>query len=148
MTLANWQANGWLSEHEPTVQEINDLFAVVDRDLDDAAIEGLSADRRLGIAYNAALQLANIALAASRLRSDKQRAHERAIRSLEFTIGASPALVDTLDGIRRKRNQTNYTRAGTSSSSEAEEVYHLATALRTSVVSWLKTHHPDLALGI
>ena len=29
MTLANWQANGWLSEHEPTVQEINDLFAVL-----------------------------------------------------------------------------------------------------------------------
>jgi len=56
VTLPDWLANRWLVSHDATVEEIQDLFAVVDRDLADAAIARLSADWRLGIAYNAALQ--------------------------------------------------------------------------------------------
>ena len=39
-------------------QEIRDLLAVVERDLRDSAARGLSADWRMNIAYNAALQAA------------------------------------------------------------------------------------------
>ena len=42
MTLADWLANRWLVEHEPTAEETADLFAVVDRDLKDAAVPRLS----------------------------------------------------------------------------------------------------------
>ena len=55
MSLADWLANRWIVAHEPTVEEIADLLAVVDRDLEDAALSRLSADWRLSIAYNAAL---------------------------------------------------------------------------------------------
>jgi hypothetical protein len=68
MTLADWLANRWIVAHQATIEEIADLFAVVDRDLEDAAIPRLSADWRLGIAYNAALQLATLALAAEGYR--------------------------------------------------------------------------------
>jgi len=104
----------------------------------------LSPDWRLTIAYNAALQLATLALAAEGYRPERLRAHERAIQSLRLTIAADPRLVDTLDGVRRKRNLINYERAGTTSPSEANEVYRLATRLREDVVKWMVDRHPDL----
>jgi hypothetical protein len=64
MSLRNWLDSGWIVEHVPTPEEISDLLAVVDRDLQDAAVESLSPDWKLGIAYNGALQLAILALAA------------------------------------------------------------------------------------
>ena len=41
--LRDWLANRWLVEHEPSREEIADLLAVVDRDLQDAA--GATAQR-------------------------------------------------------------------------------------------------------
>jgi predicted DNA-binding ribbon-helix-helix protein len=112
--------------------------------LDDAAIDRLSADGRLGIAYNATLQLATLALAASGYRPTRIRGHERAIQSLRHTVGLDRNLVDTLDAVRRKRNLSNYKRAGTASPSEAEDVYQLAQGLRLQVVTWLEEHYPEL----
>ncbi len=144
MTLKAWHDNRWLVEHAASDKEVADLFAIVDRDLADAAIEALSADRRLGIAYNAALQLATIALAASGYRPGRERAHERAIQSLRHSVMLDQDLIDTLDGVRRKRNLINYDRAGTASSSEAAEMHELAIELRGIVVAWLERHHPNL----
>ena len=144
MSLENWLSNRWLTEHRTSPEEVADLLAVVNRDLDDAAIERLSPDWRLGIAYNAALQLSILALAAAGYRPGRERAHERAILSLQFTIELDSGTVATLDGVRRKRNRSNYERAGTASSSEAEEVYGIALELRARVVEWLRTNHPML----
>jgi len=47
------------------------LFGVADRDLRDCQVRGLSADWRLNIAYNAALQIATVALAAAGYRAAK-----------------------------------------------------------------------------
>jgi hypothetical protein len=144
MTLTDWLANHWLVAHEPSREEIEDLLAVVERDLTDASIDTLSPDWRLGIAYNAALQLATLALAAAGFRPGRERAHERTILSLRFTIGAAPHLVDTIDGVRRKRNINNYERAGTSSPSEALEMYAITSELRNRVLDWLQQYHPEL----
>jgi hypothetical protein len=144
MTLQQWSENRWLVEHVTSQAEIADLLAVVERDLADAAIEGLSADRRLGIAYNAALQLATAALAAAGYRPGRERAHERAILSLRHTIGLEQGTVDLLDAVRRKRNLSNYERAGTTSASEADEVYAVAVVLNEAVRQWLLLHHPQL----
>ena len=147
MSLETWLSNRWLTEHRTSREEVADLLAVVDRDIADAAIERLSPDWRLGIAYNAALQLAMLALAAAGYRPDRQRAHERAILSLEFTIGLDSETVATLDGVRRMRNRSNYEHAGTASRSEAEEVFQIAVSLRGRLLEWLRTHHPTLLAG-
>lgn len=144
MTLKNWLESGWIKEHEPTREEIADLLAVVDRDLQDAGVEGLSPDWRLGIAYNAALQLATLALAAEGFRPGRERSHERAILSLRFTVAVDSRTIDLLDGVRRKRNVSSYERAGTASAEEASEVSAAAQALRTAVLTWLRERHPDL----
>jgi hypothetical protein len=67
--LQNWLHEGRLQQHNTSVKEIADLFKVVDRDLADAAIKEISADRRFATAYNAALQLATIVLYASGYRA-------------------------------------------------------------------------------
>ena len=144
MSLSDWLASHWIVAHEPSLAETTDLFAVVDRDLADATTRGLSPDWRLGIAYNAALQLATLALAASGYRPGRERAHERAVLSLRYTVGVAATTVDLLDAIRRKRNQINYERAGTTSAAEADELYQAVTVLRRDVVRWLKKSHRGL----
>ena len=144
MTLADWLANRWIVAHEPTAEEIADLFAVVDRDLGDAAVPRLSSDWRVGITYNAALQLATIALAAEGYRPGRERAHERAILSLRDTVGVGAKTLDLLDTIRRKRNQINYERAGTTSAAEADELFGVVKRLRGDVARWLKKKHRAL----
>ena len=142
--MNDWLDNRWIVAHEPSAEEIADLFAVIDRDLEDASVPRLSEDWRLGIAYNAALQLATLALAADGYRPARERAHERAILSLKFTLGADAKTVDLIDAVRRKRNQINYERAGATSAAEADEFYEVAVALRAAVVHWLRKKHRSL----
>lgn len=144
MSLSEWEENGWLSVQESSRQEIASLLGVVDRNLADAAVERLSADSRLGIAYHAALQLARLALAAEGYRTRGERAHERAIASLRLTIGANPESITVLDGIRKKRNRIVYEGTGFASDTEAKEVLELADRLRQAVLAWLRERHPEL----
>jgi hypothetical protein len=57
----NWKqllAQRKVQLHTTSKQELDGLRAVIERDLTDAALAGLSADRRFATAYNAALQTA------------------------------------------------------------------------------------------
>jgi hypothetical protein len=144
MTLRDWLRNRWLVEHKSTPREIKELFALTERDLQAAATPRLIADWQMNISYNAALQLAILALSAEGFRVASQRSHELAIRSLKFTVGLDHERVDALDGVRRKRNRISYERAGTASHAEAREVYDLAQELRSEVLSWMKREHPEL----
>jgi hypothetical protein len=142
--LQEWLANGWLIEHRTSGQEIGDLLAVADRDLRDAQTPGLSADWRLNIAYNAALQAAIAALAAAGCRAGREAQHFRVLHSLEYTIGADPVLIAQLDQFRKKRNISGYERPGAVSDQEASEMLSLAQRLRCDVEEWIRTNRPEL----
>lgn len=144
MSLSEWLGNRWVVAHQATRDEVADLFAIVDRDLKDAAIPRLSSDWRLGITYNAGLQLATLALAAEGYRPTRERAHERAILSLRETVGVNARTIDFLDAVRRKRNQINYEYAGSTSTAEAEELHQVITELRAQTLRWLHQKHPAL----
>ncbi len=144
MTLENWRQNGWLSAHETSRQEIDDLLAIADRDLKDCQAEGLSADWRFNIAYNAILQAATAALAAAGYRAARDSHHYRILQSLAFTIGASAETLRYLDALRKKRNLTGYERIGAVSDREAEEIVKTATAMRRQVEKWIRDTHPEL----
>ena len=147
MSLADWQKNGWLIEHRTSAHEIADLLAVVERDLADSAAEQVSADWRMNIAYNAALQAATAALAAAGYRASREQHHYRIIQSLRETVGASAERVATLDAFRKKRNITGYERVGAVSDADAVEMRTLALEVRDEVVAWLERHHPHLLRG-
>ena len=145
MSLSDWERNGWLTRHQTSRNEIRDLLQVVDRDLADSAAEGLSADWRMNIAYNAGLQAATAALAAVGYRASREAHHYRVIHSLGETIGTDASVVGTFDAFRKKRNITGYERVGLVSDADADAMRALATKLRGDVVAWLKRHQAALA---
>jgi hypothetical protein len=71
----------------------------------------------------------------------------RVVQSLRFTIAFSPAEIDRLDAFRKKRNLSNYTRAGAVSDQEAEEMAALAREVRRAVEEWLRAQHLHLLEG-
>jgi len=144
MSLAGWQRNKWLTAHKTSAEEIAALLAIVDRDLANAKVTGLADDWKFNIAYNAALQAATAALAASGFRAAREQHHYRTVQSLALTIGWPAAKVDRFDRFRKKRNVIGYESAGVVSEREAREMRELAAELRDSVLAWLKKTHPKL----
>lgn len=121
MSLRDFQKNSWLVEHKSNPEEIAALLAIVERDLANAKVAGLADDWRLSIGYNAALQAATAALAASGFRAAREQHHYRTIQSLALTIGWPAAKVERFDRFRKKRNMIGYETAGVVSEQEARE---------------------------
>lgn len=144
MSLRDWQRRNWLVEHQSSPEEIASLLAIVERDLGNAKVSGLSDDWRLNIAYNAALQAATAALAAAGYRAAREQHHYRTVQSLAFTIGWPATKVDRFDRLRKKRNIVGYETAGVVSAQEARAMRELAAALREDVMAWLRKQHPKL----
>lgn len=144
MDLEDWRSSGWLSAHQPTRREIADLLAIADRDLRDCRSEGLSADWKFSIAYNALLQAATAALAAAGYRASRQSHHYRILQSLGLTVGTGPQGLRQMDAFRKKRNLTGYERAGAVSDREVGEIIEAAEAVRRQVEEWIKAAHPEL----
>lgn len=86
MSLKQWEDNGWLKPHRTSRKEINNLLGIVDRDLRDAG-KDISADRRFGIAYNAALKLCTILLYAKGYRPSHESHHYRTLAALSEILG-------------------------------------------------------------
>jgi hypothetical protein len=70
MSWQNLLSNGTIQSHTTSRQEIENPRKVVNRDLKDAEIDGLSEDRRFAIAYNAVLQISKMWAKGSRLCSN------------------------------------------------------------------------------
>jgi hypothetical protein len=146
MSLKQWAANGWLRPHKSSPQEIQDLLAIVKRDLADAQ-GNISADWQFGIAYNAALKLCTILLHASGYRPEKTLQHYRTIQALPLIFGsARKADADYLDTCRTKRNIVEYDRAGGATKQDAKELVEFTRELREAVVKWLEREHIELLL--
>lgn len=149
MSLEQWSRNGWLQPHDPTVAEIQQLLLVVDRDLADAQVPGLSADARFQHAYDAALQLCMLALKASGYHVPKGAGHhKRGIDSLRHTLGKNwEQTADHIERCSRLRGQAMYERVGVVSEQDARELVETAKKLRIDLVEWLKGNHADLVPG-
>ena len=145
MNLKQWLDNGWLRKHRTDQQEIANLFQIVDRDLKDAQEKSISPDWRFGIAYNGALKLCTILLAAKGYRPERTLQHYRTILAMPEILGKElKEDAQYLDTCRKKRNIAEYDQIGVISETEAEELLKFAKVLRQQVLDWLKANHPDL----
>ncbi len=145
MSLNDWHKAGWLRPHQTSKRQIADLFAIVDRDLEDAA-RGLSSDWQFGIAYNAALKLCTVLVYAEGWRPEKNLAHYRTLQSLPLILGESRRDdADYLDTCRAKRNTAEYDAAGQVTAMEAKELAAFTRELRADVIAWLEKTHPGLS---
>jgi hypothetical protein len=134
-----------LRPHQTSSQEIDDLLAIVARDLADAGGD-ISTDWRFGIAYNAAPKLCVILLHASGYRPEKTLQHYRTIAALPEILGEEwRDEADYLETCRRKRNIVEYDRVGVVTEKDASELAAFCKELRQEVLAWLNKNHPELA---
>jgi hypothetical protein len=121
------------------------LRAAIQRNLDDASIDELSDDNRFGIAYQAALLVAKMAIACAGYRVKGQGAHHTTFQVVPLALGASyQTLADYLDRCRRKRNDIAYDSQGIVSSADVDELVKRATQFAADVEAWIATQHPSL----
>jgi len=144
MSLQDWLRNGWLTEHKSSKEEIAGLLGIIERDLGTSQNTSIPTDWRFAIAYNAALQVATAALAASGYRASRESHHYRTIHSLELTVGTDAMRIRSLDAFRKKRNVSNYEMGGAVSDREVLEMIQLAVSLRNDLDTWLRANHPKL----
>lgn len=144
----NWEklvATKRATTHKTSRQELDGLRAVVGRDLKDAAIEGLSDDRRFATAYNAVLQLATMAVACAGYRvSAKQGQHENTFVALELALGKSAAkFAKYFNTCRKKRNTVDYNLASVVTETELEELLQKAYEFQEFVEAAVSKKYPQ-----
>lgn len=122
------------------------MRALVARDLADAQVQGLSADRRFATAYNAALQTANMAIACAGYRVTAKAGHHKVtVEAITLAVGAAvSAYADYFETCRRKRNVIDYTRSHVATDSEADEIVTKAREFYDVVEAWIESKFPDL----
>jgi hypothetical protein len=147
MSWKRWLAAGDIRAHKTSRQELENLRALITRDLADASLPGLSADRRFATAYGAALQAATIAVACSSYRVTARAGHHAiTFQAAQLAIGkAATALADYFETCRRKRNIIDYMHSSVATDTEADELQQKAIEFHQLVEKWVTAHHPQLA---
>lgn len=105
--------------HQTTAEELFDLRAIVERDLADARITGISPDRRFATAYNAVLQLTKMVLACAGYMVVGLGHHQTTDAALRPTSVSFDAY---FDGCRKKRNRVEYDTANVATAGEVDEL--------------------------
>ena len=124
--------------------ELDGLRSVIERDLADAAIPGLSADRCFATAYNAALQASKMAIACAGYRVTGAGAHQASFEAVQLAMGPGIGnLAAYFETCRRKRNILDYDVAHVTSDAEAADVLQKADEFRREVEAWIAKHHPQ-----
>jgi uncharacterized protein (UPF0332 family) len=144
MTWDDLLKEGRIDKHQTSWQELEDLRGVVERDLADANIPGLSDDRRFATAYNAALQSTKMVIACCgyRLRG-AAGAHHTTFECLKLAMGTSIYKTAAfLDQCRRKRNIADYDAAGRVSTTEVDEMIKVAKSFAEEVEKWIGKNYP------
>ena len=146
MTWKSWLASKDAQTHATSKKELDNMRKLISRDLADAAVKGVSADRRFATAYNAALQAANMVIACAGYRiTAKVGHHQLSLEAANLALGASAdKLIQYFDTCRRKRNKIDYTQSHVASDTEAAEILIKAREISGMVEGWIAKQHPGL----
>lgn len=145
MTWIDLLAEHRVDSHRTSKRELDDLRRAVERNLRDAAVTQLSADNRFGLAYEAALLLAKMAIACAGYRVKGQGAHHTSFLALKLAVGPSIAnAAGYFDRCRRKRNELSYDAAGIVTDTEATEIVAQVRSFQNAIESWIRKQFPAL----
>jgi allantoicase len=145
----NWTkllANKEAQRHRTSKTELDNMRALIARDLTDAALVGLSADRRFATAYNAALQAANMVIACAGYRIVSKTGHHRiSLESTKLVLAtAAHKYADYFETCRRKRNNIDYTLSNVATETEANEILIQTREFYAHVEAWITRNRPAL----
>jgi len=142
MSIDNFIKSGVLIRLDSSKDEIADLLKIVERDLEDSAQTEISDDWQFGIAYNAALKLANILVRASGYRVKGQGHHMNTIAMIPLILGAHKNEDrDYLDACRRKRNIVEYDCVGGATADDVKELREFVQEFQKEVLNWLSKNY-------
>ncbi|MDI6784434.1 MAG: hypothetical protein QME64_10120 [bacterium] len=145
MNLRTWFQQGKLHQHQTSPEELGNLLQLVKRDIEDANVQTISADRRFATAYNAVLQLGTILLYCQGYKPYGTGHHFITFQAMKEILGTEyDRLADYFDSCRAKRNITDYNYAGGISEEEVKELIKEAESFLPIVLKWVKTNHPNL----
>jgi hypothetical protein len=135
-----------VQSHRTSKRELDDLRALLARDLADATVAGLSADRRFATAYNAALLTATMAIACAGYRVTAKTGHHKiAFDSTLLALGAgADRYAGYFETCRRKRNVIDYTRSHVATDTEAKEIVETTRQFYEFVEAWIDSRFPHL----
>jgi hypothetical protein len=135
-----------VQRHRTSKNELDSWRALIARDLKDAALPGLSADRRFATAYNAVLQTSSMLIACSGYRVTARSGHHQvSLDCIRLIFGSSiDSLADYFESCRRKRNAIDYSHSHIASESEADEMLVQAKTFFTEAEAWIAKRHPSL----
>ena len=130
---------GVLEKRESNDSEIQDLLKIVERDIEDSAKEEISHDWQFGIAYNAALKLANVLVRSSGYRVKGGSHHMNTIAMIPNILGEEMRDdADYLDTCRRKRNVVEYDCVGGATKRDIDELREFVLEFQKVVLKWLE----------
>lgn len=146
MTWTKLLADKSVQRHRTSKNELDNMRELIARDLADAAVPGLSADRRFATAYNAALQAANMAIAGAGYRVTAKTGHHKlSLESARLALGsAAGKYFDYFETCRRKRNRIDYSHSRVATETEAREILQKAIAFQELVETWIASRDPAL----
>ncbi len=143
MSLRQLYEQGKVVHHKTSKQEIQNLFKLVQRDIADAKITGLSVDRRFATAYNAALQLGIILLYCNGYKTRGAGHHFFVFQAMKDILGSEyHSLADYFDSCRSKRNIADYMSIGNVSNAEVDELLSETELFRDMISSWVSKNYP------
>jgi hypothetical protein len=142
MSIDNFIKSGVLVAQVSSKSEIDDLLKIVERDLEDSAQNEISCDWQFGIAYNAALKLANVLVRASGYRVKGHGHHMNTIAMIPLILGEHKRDdSDYLDACRRKRNIVEYDCVGGATSEDVFELREFVQEFQVEVLDWLSKNY-------
>ena len=139
MSWKQFLESGGVKTHQTSKHELDNIRSLIARDLADAALNGLSADRRFATAYNAALQAAKMTIACSGHRVTAKAGHHAiTFEAAHLALGATAApFTDYFDACRRKRNVIDYDNSSVATETEANELLQKAKEFHMMVEQWI-----------
>ena len=139
MTISKMLSKGILEKKGSSKDEIENLLKIVERDFKDCKSKEVSYDWQFGIAYNAALKLANVLVRASHYRVKGGSHHMNTIAMIPLIFGEeSRDDSEYLDSCRRKRNTVEYDFVGGASEADVLELQAFIVEFREAVLKWLE----------
>lgn len=145
MSLKGLLKQGKLKPHKTSKKEINNLITMIERDIKDSKVKGLSNDRKFATAYNAVLQAATILLYCNGYKTKGAGHHFTTFQCIKYILGKEyNDLAEYFDACRVKRNTTDYFYAGGVSEKEVKELINEAHLFFKKVKAWVKDKYPKL----
>ena len=145
MNLKSLLKQGKLKSHKTSKKEINNLITMIERDIKDSGVKGLSNDRKFATVYNAVLQTATILIYCNGYKTKGAGHHFTTFQCIKYILGKEYNDVgEYFDSCRVKRNTTDYFYAGGVSEKEVKELTNEAKLFFEKVKKWVKDNYPKL----